>query len=72
MICLSDRFYHLDAVILYQYLVLPLFYDSTARKAFEAVAATYKDIFVYVFFYSLIIISFAIVANQVIEIPQGA
>ena len=51
--------------------MLPIFYDTTTRKSFEALVGCYKDIAVYIAFYSLIIVIFAVIANQVIEIPEG-
>ena len=41
------------------------------RKAFEALFSSYKDIFVYVVFYSVVIVCFALVGNQVIVIPDN-
>ena len=53
------------------YIALPIIYDLTTRKSFEALRNSYKDIIVYVAFYTIVILSFAIVANQIIEIPEG-
>ena len=46
--------------------VLPIFYDTITRRLFEALVGCYKDIAVFLAFYSIIIIAFAVVANQVI------
>ena len=45
---------------------LPIFYDGFVRKAFEAFLSSFKDIIVFLVLDTLIIISFALVANQVI------
>jgi hypothetical protein len=46
-------------------------YDTVTRKAFTALKASYQDILVYIFFYTIVIVCFAMVANQVIEIPES-
>ena len=46
--------------------MLPIFYDTTTRKAFEALISSSKDILVFIAFYALVIVGFAMVANQVI------
>lgn len=48
---------------------LPIFYDSITRKNFYALIAAYKDILVFLSFYAIIIISFALVSNQMIDVP---
>lgn len=52
--------------------LLPIFYDANIRKAFEALLSAYKDVFVFLFFYSCVIVGFAIIANQVIQLPEDA
>lgn len=42
------------------------------RKAFEALLSAYKDVFVFLFFYTCVIVGFAVVANQIIQLPQDA
>ena len=49
---------------------MPIFYDSNTRKSLEAVLSGYKDIVVFLTFYTIVIVLFAIVANQVIYIPK--
>lgn len=50
---------------------IPLFYDSFIRKSFQALFSCYKDIIVYLMFYAMVIVGFAIVGNQIIQIPAG-
>jgi hypothetical protein len=52
-------------------LVLPIFYDALTRKNFYAFVAAAKDIFVFLAFYALIIMAFAIVGNQLIVIEPN-
>lgn len=52
--------------------MLPTFYDSNVRKAFEALLSAYKDVLVFLFFYTCVIVGFAIVANQIIQLPADA
>ena len=49
-------------------LVLPIFYDALTRKNFYAFASASKDIIVFLVFYALVIIGFAIVGNQFITV----
>ena len=50
---------------------LPIFYDSITRKNFYALIAAYKDILVFLSFYAIIIVSFALVSNQMIDVPAN-
>lgn len=52
--------------------MLPIFYDSNVRKSFEALLSSYKDFFVYIFFYTIVIVGFAVIANQLIILPEDA
>lgn len=52
--------------------MLPIFYDTNVRKAFQALLSSYKDIFVYIFFYTIVIVGFAVIANQIIQLPKDA
>lgn len=50
---------------------IPLFYDNFIRKSFQALISCYKDIVVYLMFYTMVIVGFAIVGNQIIVMPPG-
>lgn len=52
-------------------LVLPIIYDPHMRKMFYALLSSYKDILVYLIFYTIVIILFGIMANQFIEFPPN-
>lgn len=43
--------------------VLPIFYDNFIRKAFAAMLTSYKDLIVFVFFDTLVILSTALIAS---------
>jgi hypothetical protein len=51
--------------------LLPIFYDAITRKNFYALIAAYKDILVYISFYACVIVGFAFVGNQIIDLPPG-
>ena len=50
--------------------ILPIFYDNFLRKSFSALLFSYKDIIVYLIFYSIVIFSFAVIGNQIIQIDE--
>jgi hypothetical protein len=52
--------------------VLPVFYDSNIRKALQALVSCYKDFLVYLLFFSIVIVAFGIIANQIIQLPPDA
>lgn len=56
---------------LYISIVLPVIYDPQMRKMFYALFSSYIDILVYLIFYTIIIILFAIMANQFIVFPPN-
>jgi hypothetical protein len=49
--------------------LLPILYDSVTRKNFYALALAYKDILVFLVFYTFVILGFALVSNQIIQLP---
>ena len=51
--------------------MLPAIYDPQIRKMLYALFSAYIDIFVYLIFYTTIIIVFGIMANQFIEFPPN-
>lgn len=55
---------------LFAYEGLPICYDSVTRKAFFALFSSYKDIFVYVFFYFVVVLGFALVGSQIVIMPK--
>ena len=58
-------------VLIVKYLVLPVIYDPHMRKMFYALFSSYVDIFVYLIFYTIVILLFAIMANQFIVFPPN-
>lgn len=46
-------------------------YDQGMRKLVYALFSSYTDILVYAIFYTVIILFFAIAANQIIKYPDG-
>jgi hypothetical protein len=54
------------------YLVLPVFYDWHIRKALIALFSCYKDFLVYLCFFTVVVVAFGIVANQIIQLPPDA
>ena len=53
----------------YYYLVWPYFYDWYSRKTLYSLASTYKDVFVFLILYTLIIVLCGIIGTQLIVIP---
>jgi hypothetical protein len=49
---------------------MPILYDSYTRKAFEALLSAYKDILVFLFFYTCIIVGFGVVCHQIVQLPD--
>lgn len=50
-------------------LVMPYFYDYFSRKALHSLWSAGKDIIVYLIFYTIVIMAFSIVGNQIINLP---
>lgn len=43
--------------------VLPIIFDAELRKSFSSLVAAYKDIFVFIVYYTAIIVGFAFVGS---------
>jgi len=48
----------------YIYLVIPLMYDAEMRKTIKAFASSYKDSLVYIVFFGLVIIGYALIGSR--------
>jgi hypothetical protein len=53
-------------VYVFDYSVLPYFYNDFSRKAFQSFVGVHKDIVAYLVFYFSIIYAFGILGSQII------
>jgi hypothetical protein len=63
----QDPFVHsgsLDAVNKHLFLVVPLLFDPEMRKALIALLSAYKDILVYLIFFTSIIVGYSLLGNR--------